>query len=110
VLTEERAMKKEKSLGRWLHRSRNAFMGAADAVRRATDRSVQVLEDARRLQALVASPDGTVWGGLGNGLLVQWDAGGNRVNELPIVPVAVKCLLVVGSCLWVGYTNGKIQA
>ncbi len=85
-------------------------MGAADAVRRATDRSVQVLEDARRLQALVASPDGTVWGGLGNGLLVQWDAGGNRVNELLVAPVAVKCLLVVGSCLWVGYTNGKIQA
>lgn len=105
---EERIWKKEKSVG-WLQRSRNAFMGAADAVRRAADRSGHGAEEAKRLEALVMSPDGTVWGGLGNGLLVQWDSGGNRLKELLSIPVAVKCLLAVGTRLWVGYANGRVE-
>lgn len=105
-LSEERMLRKEKSMG-WLQRSRNAFMGAADAVRRAADRLGQ--EEARRLETLAVSEDGTVWGGFGNGQLVQWNSEGKSLREVLITPVTVKCLLAVGSRLWVGFTNGRIE-
>jgi hypothetical protein len=108
-LPEERTLRKEKSLG-WLQRSRNAFIGAADAVRRVADRTGQALEEAKRLETLAVSGDGTVWGGLGNGVLVQWDGEGNRLQELPGATVAVKCLLAIGNHLWVGFANGKVEA
>jgi hypothetical protein len=105
-LSEEKMLRKEKNMG-WLQRSRNALNSAADAVRRAADRLGQ--EEARRLEALAASEDGTVWGGFGNGLLVQWNYEGNRLREVLVTPVTVKSLLAVGSRLWVGFTNGRIE-
>lgn len=104
--SEEKSFRKEKSMG-WLQRSRNALNSAADAVRRAADRLGQ--EDARRLETLAASDDGTVWGGFGNGQLVQWKSDGSRLREVLVTPVTVKSLLAVGSRLWVGFTNGRIE-
>ncbi|KAG0573387.1 hypothetical protein KC19_VG174200 [Ceratodon purpureus] len=105
-LPEEKLLRKEKSMG-WLQRSRNALNCAADAVRRAADRLRQ--EEARRLETLAASEDGTVWGGFGNGHLVQWDSEGTRLGDPLVTSVTVKCLLTVGSRLWVGFTNGRIE-
>ena len=105
-LSEEKLVKKEKSMG-WLQRSRNTLNSAVDAVRRAADRLGQ--EDARRLETLAASEDGTVWGGFGSGQLLQWNSEGNRLREVLVTPVTVKCLLAVGSRLWVGFTNGRIE-
>ncbi|KAG0597124.1 hypothetical protein M758_UG313100 [Ceratodon purpureus] len=105
-LPEEKLLRKEKSMG-WLQRSRNALNSAADAVRRAADRVGQ--EEARRLETLVASEDGTVWGGFGNGHLVQWDSEGTRLGDPLVTSVTVKCLLAIGSRLWVGFTNGRIE-
>uniref|UniRef100_A0A7I4BC76 Inositol polyphosphate-related phosphatase domain-containing protein n=1 Tax=Physcomitrium patens TaxID=3218 RepID=A0A7I4BC76_PHYPA len=107
VLAEEKGLRKEKGVG-WLQRSRNAFMGAADAVRRAAAERLGQ-EEARRLETLAVSEEGTVWGGFGNGHLVKWDSEGTRQQWEPLAAVAVKCLLVVGSRLWVGYANGKIE-
>lgn len=64
--------KKEKSQG-FLQRSRNAIMGAADAVRRAASRGAGAFaEDGKRTEALVLTTDGIIWSGCSNGLLVQW--------------------------------------
>jgi hypothetical protein len=57
----------------------------------------------------VASTDGTVWGAVGGATLVQWNQEGDRMQEVPVVAAPVKCLLVVGSRLWAGCTNGKVQ-
>ncbi|KAG6557250.1 hypothetical protein Mapa_001177 [Marchantia paleacea] len=99
--------KKEK--GGWLQRSRNAVMGAADAVRRAASGGGQNADDGRRLEALVAAADGTMWGGYGSGLLVQWDFQGYRLQEILHRNVVIRSMCPVGNRLWVGYADGKVQ-
>ncbi|XP_074321189.1 type II inositol polyphosphate 5-phosphatase 15 [Silene latifolia] len=104
------ALKKEKpqaSFG-FLQRSRNAILGAADAVRRAAVKGA-LGEDNRRTEAVVAAVDGTVWTGSTSGLLVQWDENGNRVQEFQYHSYAVLCLATYGSRIWVGYVSGTVQ-
>ncbi|KAL9248298.1 hypothetical protein vseg_021637 [Gypsophila vaccaria] len=101
------ALRKEKpqaSFG-FLQRSRNAILGAADAVRRAAVKGA-LGDDNRRTEAMVASIDGTVWTGCSSGLLVQWDENGNRLQEFQYHSVAVLCLCTYGSRIWVGYASG----
>ncbi|RWR90463.1 type I inositol polyphosphate 5-phosphatase 13-like protein [Cinnamomum micranthum f. kanehirae] len=102
--------KKEKSHGSksFFQRSRNALMGAADAVRRAATKGV-LGDDNRRTEALIASVDGTIWTGCGNGLIVQWDGNGNRLQEFQYHSSAVRCFCTFGTRLWVGYISGIIQ-
>ncbi|XP_074281301.1 type I inositol polyphosphate 5-phosphatase 12-like isoform X2 [Silene latifolia] len=100
--------KKEKSHG-FLQRSRNALIGAADAVRRAASRGGAFNEDSKKTEAMVLTPDGTVWSGCSNGLLVQWDSNGNRGQEFHHHPTAVLCFCTHGSRLWVGYASGVVQ-
>lgn len=102
--------KKEKSHGSksFFQRSRNALMGAADAVRRAATKGV-LGDDNRRTEALIASVDGTIWTGCGNGLIVQWDGHGNRLQEFHYHSSAVRCFCTFGTRLWVGYISGIIQ-
>lgn len=99
----------KKDKGGWLQRSRIAVLGAADAVRRAASGVTQGFEEDRKLEALVAAADGTIWGGYGNGVLTQWDWAGNRIRDGPSRPVGVKSLCVVGNRLWVGYSDGKLN-
>ncbi|CAM6081680.1 unnamed protein product [Calypogeia fissa] len=99
----------KKDKGGWLQRSRNAVMGAADAVRRAATTVTQGFEEDRKLEALVAAADGTIWGGYGNGSLAQWDWEGYRMRDVLSRPVGVKSLCVVGNRLWVGYNDGKLN-
>uniref|UniRef100_A0A5B7APF2 Putative type I inositol 1,4,5-trisphosphate 5-phosphatase 12-like n=1 Tax=Davidia involucrata TaxID=16924 RepID=A0A5B7APF2_DAVIN len=103
--------KKEKSQGSsFLQRSRNAIMGAADAVRRvATKGAGAFVEDSKRTEALVATIDGVVWSGCSNGLLVQWDGNGNRLQDFHHHPCAVQSFSTYGSRIWVGYVSGMIQ-
>ncbi|KAJ6289560.1 hypothetical protein OIU76_025390 [Salix suchowensis] len=55
--------KKEKS-GGFLQRSRNAIMGAADAVRRVATRGAGAfVDDTKRTEALVLTVDGMIWTG-----------------------------------------------
>ncbi|KAJ6683413.1 hypothetical protein OIU85_007127 [Salix viminalis] len=78
--------KKEKS-GGFLQRSRNAIMGAADAVRRVATRGAGAFaDDAKRTEALVLAIDGMAWSGCPNGLLVHF-----------------------GTRIYVGYASGVIQ-
>ncbi|XP_049397510.1 type I inositol polyphosphate 5-phosphatase 13-like isoform X1 [Solanum stenotomum] len=103
--------KKEKSQGgNFFQRSRNAIMGAAGAVRRvATKGSGASSEDSRKTEALVLSSDGMIWSGCSNGLLVQWDGNGNRLQDFHHHPCAVLCLCAHGSRIWVGYISGMVQ-
>ncbi|CAK9161808.1 unnamed protein product [Ilex paraguariensis] len=103
--------KKEKSQGSsFLQRSRNAIMGAADAVRRvATKGAGAFVEDTKKTEALVLTADGMVWSGCSNGLLVQWDGNGNRLQDFHHHPCAVLCFCSFGSRIWVGYVSGMIQ-
>ncbi|KMT14685.1 hypothetical protein BVRB_4g074530 [Beta vulgaris subsp. vulgaris] len=104
------ALKKEKpqaSFG-FLQRSRNAILGAADAVRRAAVKGAMG-DDNRRIEAMVATIDGTVWTGCSSGLLVQWDANGNRLQEFQHHSFAVLCLCTYGSKIWIGYMSGIVQ-
>ncbi|KAK9692239.1 hypothetical protein RND81_09G250900 [Saponaria officinalis] len=104
------ALKKEKpqaSFG-FLQRSRNAILGAADAVRRATVKGA-LGDDNRRTEAMVVAIDGTVWTGCSSGLLVQWDENGNRLQEFQYHSFAVLCLCTYGSRIWVGYASGIMQ-
>lgn len=98
----------KKDKGGWLQRSRNAVIGAADAVRRAASGTSQGLEEGRKLEALVAAADGTVWGGYGNGVLVRWHSDGYK-REVQLRSVGVRSLCMVGIRLWVGYSDGKLH-
>ncbi|THF96886.1 hypothetical protein TEA_022087 [Camellia sinensis var. sinensis] len=103
--------KKEKPQGSsFLQRSRNAIMGAADAVRRvATKGTGAFAEDAKRIEALVLTVDGMIWSGCSNGLLVQWDGNGNRLQDFHHHPCTVQCFCTLGSRIWVGYVSGMVQ-
>ncbi|CAA2992659.1 type I inositol polyphosphate 5-phosphatase 12-like [Olea europaea subsp. europaea] len=100
--------KKEKSQG-FLQRSRNAIMGAADAVRRAATKGSAYNEDTKKTEALVLASDGMIWTGCSNGLLVQWDGNGNRLQDFNHHPCAVLCFCTFGSRIWVGYISGMVQ-
>ncbi|KAE8697679.1 Type II inositol 1,4,5-trisphosphate 5-phosphatase 14 [Hibiscus syriacus] len=101
--------KKEKS-GGFLQRSRNAIMGAADAVRRVATRGAGAFaEDNKRTEALVLAPDGSIWSGCTNGLLVQWDGNGTRLQDVSHHPCAVQCFCVFGTRIFVGYVSGIVQ-
>ncbi|KAE8723952.1 Type II inositol 1,4,5-trisphosphate 5-phosphatase 14 [Hibiscus syriacus] len=101
--------KKEKS-GGFLQRSRNAIMGAADAVRRVATRGAGAFaEDNKRTEALVLAPDGSIWSGCTNGLLVQWDGNGMRLQDVSHHPCAVQCFCVFGTRIYVGYVSGIVQ-
>ncbi|XP_027330186.1 type I inositol polyphosphate 5-phosphatase 12-like [Abrus precatorius] len=103
--------KKEKSQGTsFLQRSRNAIMGAADAVRRvATKGAGAFVEDTKRTEALVQTGDGMIWSGCTNGLLVQWDGSGTRMQDFNCHPCAVQCFCTFGTRIYVGYVSGIIQ-
>ncbi|KAJ8753067.1 hypothetical protein K2173_011835 [Erythroxylum novogranatense] len=92
----------------FLQRSRNAIMGAADAVRRVAAKG-GFGEDNRRTEALITTTDGMIWTGCTSGLLVQWDGNGNRLHDFLYHSFAVQCLCPVGSRIWVGYASGNIQ-
>lgn len=102
--------KKEKPQGpvSFFQRSRNALMGAADAVRRVAVKSA-FGDDNRRAEALTISMDGMIWMGCANGLLVQWDGNGNRLQEFHHNLSSVLCLCTFGTRLWAGYANGSMQ-
>ncbi|XP_059287735.1 type I inositol polyphosphate 5-phosphatase 12-like isoform X1 [Lycium ferocissimum] len=103
--------KKEKSQGgNFFQRSCNAILGAAGAVRRvATKGSGAFAEDSRKTEALVLASDGMIWSGCSNGLLVQWDGNGNRLQDFHHHPCAILSLCAHGSLIWVGYVSGMVQ-
>ncbi|XP_015947171.1 type I inositol polyphosphate 5-phosphatase 12 isoform X1 [Arachis duranensis] len=103
--------KKDKSQGpSFLQRSRNAIMGAADAVRRVASKGAGAfVDDSRRTEALVQTSDGMIWSGSTNGMLVQWDGTGNRVQDCNRHPCAVQCICTFGTRMYVGYMSGIIQ-
>lgn len=102
--------KKEKSQGAlsFFQRSRNAVMGAADAVLRAAVGG-QIVDDSKKMEALVAVADGKVWVGYANGSLVQWDSSGNRLAEIRHTIAAVRCMCTFGNRFFVGYADGMVH-
>ncbi|CAL9202978.1 type II inositol polyphosphate 5-phosphatase 15-like [Musa acuminata AAA Group] len=102
--------KKEKSQSSvsFFQRSRNALMGAADAVRRVAVKGT-LSEDNRRTEALAVSIDGMIWTGCTNGSLIQWDGNGNRLQELQHHSSSIQCICTYGPRLWVGYVSGIVQ-
>ncbi|XP_058184253.1 type I inositol polyphosphate 5-phosphatase 12 isoform X2 [Rhododendron vialii] len=102
--------KKEKSQNSFLQRSRNAIMGAADAVRRvATKGAGAFVDDNKKTEALVLTADGMIWSGCSNGILVQWDGNGNRLQDFHYHPYAVQSFCTLGSRIWVGYVSGMVM-
>lgn len=102
--------KKEKiqsSFG-FFQRSRNAIMGAADAVRRVAAKG-GFGDDNRRIETLAVTPSGMIWAGCANGLLIQWDGNGCRVQDVQHHSSAVTSLCTFGSRIWVSYSSGIIQ-
>lgn len=100
--------KKEKPQG-FLQRSRNAIMGAADAVRRVAKGAGAFTEDIKRVEAIMLANDGMIWSGCTNGMLVQWDGNGNRLQDFNHHPYAVQCFCAFGTRMYVGYVSGVIQ-
>ncbi|KAK8959642.1 Type I inositol 1,4,5-trisphosphate 5-phosphatase 12 [Platanthera guangdongensis] len=101
--------KKEKSHApSFLQRSRNALVGAADAVRRVAGKGA-FGDDNKRAEAMTISLDGIIWTGYTNGLLVQWDGNGNKLQEVQHHSASVTCLCTFASKLWVGYANGTVH-
>ncbi|KAF3455195.1 hypothetical protein FNV43_RR05643 [Rhamnella rubrinervis] len=102
--------KKEKaqsSVG-FFQRSRNAIMGAADAVRRVAAKGA-FGDDNRRTEAVVMTIDGMIWTGCTSGLLVQWDGNGNRIQDFQYHSFSVQCFCTFGLRIWVGYASGTVQ-
>lgn len=92
----------------FFQRSRNAIMGAADAVRRAAVKGA-FGDDNQRTEALITTIDGMIWTGCSNGLLVQWDSNGNRLQDFKYHSQSVQCLRTFGFRIWVGYLSGTVQ-
>jgi len=104
--------KKEKSQGSsFLQRSRNAIMGAADAVRRVATKGAGAFteENTKKTEAIVQTADGMIWTGCSNGLLVQWDGRGNRLQDFNHHACAVLCFCTLGTRIYIGYISGLIQ-
>ncbi|XP_010250258.1 PREDICTED: type I inositol polyphosphate 5-phosphatase 12-like isoform X2 [Nelumbo nucifera] len=104
--------KKEKPQG-FLQRSRNAIMGAADAVRRVAVKGGALggafLDDNRRTEAALLTMDGMIWTGCASGLLVQWDGNGSRIQDFHHHSSPVQSICTYGARIWVGYVSGTIQ-
>ncbi|KAM6550191.1 hypothetical protein CsatB_021867 [Cannabis sativa] len=102
--------KKEKTQNSFgfFQRSRNAIMGAADAVRRVAAKGA-FGDDNRRTEAMAIAVDGMVWTGCTSGSLVQWDGNGNRLQDFLYHSSPVQCLCTFGMRLWVGYLSGTVQ-
>ncbi|KAG0465609.1 hypothetical protein HPP92_019773 [Vanilla planifolia] len=101
--------RKEKShTSSFLQRSRNALMGAADAVRRVAGKGA-FGDDNKRTEAVAVSSDGVIWTGYTNGSLVQWDGNGSKLQEIQHHSASVTALCAFASRLWVGYANGTVQ-
>ncbi|KAF8659244.1 hypothetical protein HU200_058651 [Digitaria exilis] len=92
----------------FLQRSRNALLGAADAVRRVAVKA-GFGDDTRRIEAFTMSMDGMIWTGSANGSLAQWDSNGNRLRDFLHHSSSVQCICNFGTRLWVGYMDGRIQ-
>ncbi|KAL1340061.1 type II inositol polyphosphate 5-phosphatase 15-like [Arachis stenosperma] len=107
LISASRKDKTQSSIG-FFQRSRNAIMGAADAVRRVAAKG-GFGDDNRRTEALVVTMDGMIWTGCSSGLLVQWDGNGNRIQDFLYHPFAVQCLCTYGMQIWVGYVSGTVQ-
>ncbi|TVU30111.1 hypothetical protein EJB05_21718, partial [Eragrostis curvula] len=104
------APKKEKTRSPvgFLQRSRNALLGAADAVRRVAVKA-GFGDDTQRIEAFTMSTDGMIWTGSANGFLAQWDGSGNRLQEFQHHSSSVQCICNFGTRLWVGYIDGSIH-
>ncbi|XP_076889266.1 type II inositol polyphosphate 5-phosphatase 15-like isoform X2 [Bidens hawaiensis] len=92
----------------FFQRSRNAIMGAADAVLRVAAKGA-FGDDSRRIEALIITTDGTIWTGSANGLIVKWDANGNRLQDFQYHSYAIRCLCTSGLRVWVGYASGTLH-
>ncbi|GJM85014.1 hypothetical protein PR202_ga00741 [Eleusine coracana subsp. coracana] len=104
------APKKEKARSPvgFLQRSRNALLGAADAVRRVAVKA-GFGDDTQRIEAFTMSTDGMIWTGSANGFVAQWDGSGNRLQEFQHHSSSVQCICNFGTRLWVGYMDGSIH-
>lgn len=107
IVAGSKKEKMQSSFG-FFQRSRNAIMGAADAVRRVAAKG-GFGDDNRRTEALIITTDGMIWTGCTNGLLVQWDGNGNRLQDFQYHSFAVQCLCAFGLRIWVGYASGMVQ-
>ncbi|KAI9387489.1 hypothetical protein POPTR_010G177400v4 [Populus trichocarpa] len=107
IVSGSKKEKMQPSFG-FFQRSRNAIMGAADAVRRVASKG-GFGDDNRRTEALIITRDGMIWTGCANGSLVQWDGNGNRLQDFHYHSVAVQCLCTFGLRIWVGYASGTVQ-
>ncbi|KAG6388382.1 hypothetical protein SASPL_149807 [Salvia splendens] len=100
--------KKDKSQG-FLQRSLNALIGAADAVRKVAKGAGALVEDTKKIEAMMIAADGVIWTGCSNGLIIHWDGNGNRLQDFTRHPAAVQSFCSHGSRIWVGYATGNIQ-
>ncbi|KAL8122249.1 type I inositol polyphosphate 5-phosphatase 13-like isoform X2 [Apium graveolens] len=100
--------KKEKSHG-FLKRSRNVIMGAAGVVRRAAASKSGGEESRLKIEAAVLASNGMIYSGCTNGLIIQWDGNGTRIQEFNHHPCAVLCFCTYGLRIWVGYVSGMVQ-
>lgn len=107
IATASRKEKSQSSLG-FFQRSRNALMGAADAVRRAAVKG-GFCDDSKRTEAIVTSADGLIWTGTANGVVMRWDGNGNCLQEFSYQSSGILCMFTFCSRLWVGYSNGTVQ-
>ncbi|XP_071705954.1 type II inositol polyphosphate 5-phosphatase 15-like isoform X2 [Rutidosis leptorrhynchoides] len=92
----------------FFQRSRNAILGAADAVFRVAAKGV-LGDDIRRIEGLIITIDGTIWTGSANGLIVKWDGNGNQVQDFQYHNYAISCLCTFGLQVWVGYASGTLH-
>lgn len=106
IVTSSKKERTQSSFG-FFQQSRNAIMGAADAVRRVAAKGGFV-DDSRRIEALTITDDGMIWVGCSNGLLIQWDGNGIRLQDFLHHPSAVLCLCSFSSQIWAGYASGIV--
>jgi hypothetical protein len=51
---------------------------------------LKIFRESRKLEALVASMDGTVWDAVGSATLMQWNQEADRMQEVPVAAAPVK--------------------
>ncbi|CAK9207654.1 unnamed protein product [Sphagnum jensenii] len=87
---DKRVSRKESGFGGWFQQSNRVSWGAADAIYRAAERCGLISEEFRKLEALMASTDGTIWNAVKSVTLMQWNQEGDRMQEVPVAATPMK--------------------
>jgi len=88
------------------------WLGTAEGLMRYHDGRVETIQlpgGPEIIDALAASPDGTIWAGTAHGRIVRVVRGRAEEVKLPLPPSPITALTSTGSSMWIGTSAGLVR-